>query len=415
MAVVQPAAADGELLRAERDFRWQRAGQFLRERNLDGLLVLGGAERPAAELYLTNNGLGQHVIFPLEGEVTVLCRDTNYIGEHFISAERGEGSFIHDIRIGLHPPSIAAVIREKGLHDKRIGAVGIGPAGLLMPNGWANYRHWNGVLQQLPQATFEDVTWDFLLMMMRRSPYETELLRKSAAAGEAACEAMLEAARPGATEQDVYTAGMSAFHRFGVRCRWMIIQSGPDNVGWGEAMWLIRAQEPRRLQNGDVVSTELFPNNGMLEAQQQLAIGIGDLHPDFDRCATVARQCYDAGLAALKPGITFGQLCEAMEEPVREAGAWHLTPQVHSLNPLMMVSSYGIDIEKHVPALKEKYGNIHGREVFGAEVEVQPGMAFAFEPNCCLGRHRVNIGGTVVVTDTGCEELNSLPCRFHRL
>jgi hypothetical protein len=29
-------------------------------------------------------------------------------------------------------------------------------------------------------------------------------------------------------------------------------------------------------------------------------------------------------------------------------------------------------------------------------------MAFAFEPNACIGRHRVNIGGTVLATDSGC-------------
>jgi Xaa-Pro aminopeptidase len=40
---------------------------------------------------------------------------------------------------------------------------------------------------------------------------------------------------------------------------------------------------------------------------------------------------------------------------------------------------------------------------------LQPGMVFAFEPNACLGHHRVNIGGTVIVTATGCEELNHIP------
>ncbi len=38
-----------------------------------------------------------------------------------------------------------------------------------------------------------------------------------------------------------------------------------------------------------------------------------------------------------------------------------------------------------------------------------PGMVFALEPNACIGNHRVNIGGTVIVTATGCEELNHIP------
>jgi Xaa-Pro aminopeptidase len=46
---------------------------------------------------------------------------------------------------------------------------------------------------------------------------------------------------------------------------------------------------------------------------------------------------------------------------------------------------------------------------------LQPGMVLAFEPNACIGSHRVNIGGTVIVTETGGEELNVIPTRVtHR-
>jgi Xaa-Pro aminopeptidase len=46
---------------------------------------------------------------------------------------------------------------------------------------------------------------------------------------------------------------------------------------------------------------------------------------------------------------------------------------------------------------------------------LKPGMVLAFEPNACLERHRVNIGGTVIVTEKGCEELNVIPTRVtHR-
>jgi hypothetical protein len=32
-----------------------------------------------------------------------------------------------------------------------------------------------------------------------------------------------------------------------------------------------------------------------------------------------------------------------------------------------------------------------------------------FQPNACIGNHRVTAGGTVVVTQTGCEEHNHIP------
>jgi Xaa-Pro aminopeptidase len=36
-------------------------------------------------------------------------------------------------------------------------------------------------------------------------------------------------------------------------------------------------------------------------------------------------------------------------------------------------------------------------------------MVFELEPNACRGKYRVNIGGTVAVTEDGVEEFNKLP------
>jgi Xaa-Pro dipeptidase len=40
---------------------------------------------------------------------------------------------------------------------------------------------------------------------------------------------------------------------------------------------------------------------------------------------------------------------------------------------------------------------------------LEPGMALAFEPNCVVNRRRVNIGGTVVLTEDGYRSFNELP------
>jgi Xaa-Pro aminopeptidase len=78
---------------------------------------------------------------------------------------------------------------------------------------------------------------------------------------------------------------------------------------------------------------------------------------------------------------------------------------VHSLGPHFLAGRTRINMEKvdlgvrfaGAPAARER------------SAVLQPGMVFAFEPNACLGEHRVNIGGTVIVTPTGCEELNQIP------
>lgn len=39
-------------------------------------------------------------------------------------------------------------------------------------------------------------------------------------------------------------------------------------------------------------------------------------------------------------------------------------------------------------------------------------MVFEFEPNACIERHRVNIGGTAIVTEHEPEVLNEFPMRM---
>jgi hypothetical protein len=39
-------------------------------------------------------------------------------------------------------------------------------------------------------------------------------------------------------------------------------------------------------------------------------------------------------------------------------------------------------------------------------------MVLALEPNACQSDHRVNIGGTIILTADGCEELNTIPTRL---
>jgi hypothetical protein len=55
------------------------------------------------------------------------------------------------------------------------------------------------------------------------------------------------------------------------------------------------------------------------------------------------------------------------------------------------------------------YGTLGGFTTRGADVRLQPGFSFAFQANCALGRRRVNIGGTVLLTSQGVQQLNTLP------
>ncbi|MFC1991932.1 hypothetical protein ACFLVC_04345, partial [Chloroflexota bacterium] len=93
---------------------------------------------------------------------------------------------------------------------------------------------------------------------------------------------------------------------------------------------------------------------------------------------------------------------------------------VHSMNP--SITSYGLggrainEASMHLrnEYFKEYYEKYHektGGPPIAREAEeevLKPGMTFEFEPSAHLGRHWVNVGGTVIVTETGNEELNKI-------
>lgn len=109
-------------------------------------------------------------------------------------------------------------------------------------------------------------------------------------------------------------------------------------------------------------------------------------------------------IKAMKPGMTFADLVAVMEEPLKSLGCWGFTPLVHSLGPHFLAGRTTVNQEQ--AKLDVRFAGASA--VRARQAVLQPGM-FAFEPNACLGHHRVNMGGTVIVTATGCEELNRIP------
>jgi Xaa-Pro aminopeptidase len=402
----------------ERDYRWQRVRTLMDEKGLDGLLVFGSDSPLAvgADQYLTNDRPGQHIVFPRLGKMVCMVPSTQFIAQHLISVERGEETWAEDLRVGMGGTTVVSVLKEEGLENKRIGTVGLGALGTSYHReGWVPYQTWLPIKEALPNTTLQDVTFEFVVLMLERSARDIACLRRAAESAEEACRAVIAATHAGATETDVYSVGMYTLLKSGAYATWMILTSGDDNFSWGPPTWTYRAQAPRILKEGDIVMLEMFPHYGGMEAQIQLAVAIGTIHPDHERCARAARQSYEAGLAAIRPGALFGDVCDAMEQPVRDIGGWHLTPMVHTINPLSHTSQRALGIEKHVPEIARRYAGVRGRERMGGDFELKPGMCLELEPNAHLGRRRVNIGGTVVVTGTGVEELNKTPNNLQRV
>jgi len=396
----------------ERDRRWRRVRDLMKAQGLECLVVFGLKHNEQFDGYLTNDRTGGITIFPLEGELVQLFWHPQYMISHLESALRGEASWVRDVRVGTSGAGVVEVLQEQGYDRANIGIVGVNIFGVGQVEGYVPYSTWTYILDNLPHAKFHEMSQAFAQLVSVKSDEELQLVRRAADIGELAAKEMMKVTRPGTSESEIYAAVMYQLFLNGANglnvpyATPMLLHSGPDNPSWGPPIWLIRGQAPRVVQKGDLVQAEIFPRYGGMDTQIQMSIAIEPVHPVNGECAAIARQSYEAGLKSLCSGNTFSEVVEAMEEPLKQAEAWHLTPLIHSLDPLSWVSRMGVGME-NLPGV-ERYKWKGATQDVSPDSVIQANTVWELEPNACLGKHRVNIGGTVIVNEEGAVSLNVL-------
>jgi Xaa-Pro aminopeptidase len=403
---------------AERDRRWAMARDLMADEDLDALLVYGEHEGvPAAPFahdnYFTNDRPGTIVMFCGDEDPIQLVWSPMHVEDHIEATKRGDELWIDParIRVGKDAAHVAAVIQEYSLETATIGVVGLEPYPPFHILPILPHALYGPLIEQFPQATFKPAWFPLLLRMLPNSDEELALVEYAAEVGDEIAAAMLNATYPGATDADVLAAGMAAGYSRGAQPH-ILINTGPSVVSWGDAPWAYRPQQPQVIADGDVVMAEVLNAVARRETQSQVAIAVGDVHPDIEAAAQVARACYEAGLAQLVPDNTFGDVAEAMITTLKEAGGWNVHPMLHSLNPYGPVCGFGWGLKTFPPA--KAYGELGEVPTVGAGLPLEPGMTFAFEPNCVINSHLVNLGGTVVVGNDKPIELNTFTAQLLR-
>lgn len=404
---------------AERDRRWDLARELMDAENVDALVVYGGRDNSgpgewAPDVFFTNDRPGAIVVFPRADEPLALVRSPAHIGDHLKASACGDAVWIRpeNVLVAKHAEGVAEVLHAHGLTRSAVGVLGLEPwppfhADPLMP-----YTLWASVLQQLPQLTFKSVDAGFVTRALVQSAEELAVIGHAAAMGEAMAGAMLRAVRPGVSEASVYAAGMAESMRRGAGAPGMSIASGKEFVSCGPPAWSYRPQAPRVIEDGDLVLAEISCSYGMRETRQRVAIAVGDIHPELESAAKTARASYEAGLAVLRAGHTFGQVVAAMKQPLQETGGWYAHSLVHAVNPCGPVCGSGA----RLGLLPEtaRYGLLAEQPTIGSDLPLSRGMTFVLAPTCAYGRRLAGLGGTVVVGEDAPIELNTITTHLMR-
>lgn len=220
-----------------------------------------------------------------------------------------------------------------------------------------------------------------------KSPTEIGYIRRAAQALSAGFNAAHDATRPGHTENDVaaafYHAAISAGSEY---------TAGPPYVCSGPRTALPHATwAGRRIERGDVVFVEGSGNWKRYSAAMMRTWSMGKPRDSVRRAADTSIAALDAAIAAIKPGVTSGEVDAACRGTVARAGLGHAF--VHRTG-----YSVGVGVcpgwgEGSLMDLKENDQRV-----------LQPDMVFHIVP-VLFPEPDISVGfsATVLVTDTGAE------------
>ncbi len=227
-----------------------------------------------------------------------------------------------------------------------------------------------------------DVGEEIRRMRLLKNDEEIENLARAGAITDAATDQLLGRLQEGMAETDVaFTIGSIIGELGGVLSFPSLVQSGPNSA--------LPHLEPsnRKLAAGDFVLLDFGAAYAGYKADTTRMAVIGPPTEQQREMYQVVLDGHDAAIAAVRPGVTTGDVDLAARRVIDGAGYGERF--FHRVG-------HGIGLEGHeAPSLDP-----------GSRVVLEPGMTFTIEPGVYIpGFGGVRIEDDVVVTETGCRLL----------
>jgi Xaa-Pro aminopeptidase len=371
----------------ERDRRWKKVRDAMEKRGFECLVIWGSYGRfrhfGANLKYLSNMSAEGYFVFPLKEDPTLVM----------FFARPDPTAWVADGRTG-HPhysKVISDRIRELHLEKGSIGVVGLSGY-----DGEMGFPHttYVSILGNLPGAKFEDATEIMTEARIIKSPAEIKCLEIGCEIGERIIKVIVDTAKPGVSDSEVRARVMDTLFREGCEPDSMLLyHSGKEILHAGQG-GQYKPPHPRILERGDIILTEFDAIYSGYVAQYNQPFSIGEPDREWKEIFKVAVNAFNQGLNVLKPGITTGELYQAILSPIKEAGYTSTNPAFHGL---------GLALEDPVSLFPAQAGYRPD-----TSLKMEPGMVVEFEPHVVRPDFKkgASLGSPVLVTETGCRLLS---------
>jgi Xaa-Pro dipeptidase len=257
-------------------------------------------------------------------------------------------------------------------------------------------RDYEALAARIPNASLLDGSGVIDQFRAIKSAAEIAHIRSACRVVEAGMRAGVEACAAGRLDTDVAAEVHSALIRAGGD-----YMSYPPfiNVGWTSSL-VHNTWCGKRLEPGELVFLEISGVVRRYGAALMRSVAIGPLDTEFERRNGIVHEVLAATMAAIRPGVTSGEVNAICAATFQKQGYRMLKRAGYSM---------GINFP---PGWSE--GDILDLSLDNPTV-LQPGMVFHIpQPYRMPGEQTVSISETVLVTDSGCESLTQFPRELFR-
>jgi Xaa-Pro dipeptidase len=294
---------------AERDRRFSRVRARMQEAGIECLIAAPGEpfEPQASSRYLTQIGGLQGAawaVLPVHGEATAILSSER---EHRMWSKHLE--WPTDLRWGSQIDLLIDRLKELGLARAHIGVAGL--AGVHhRPDGIIPYGSWVRIEAALPRVSWVHASDLLDRCRVVKGPEEIAVIQRITHADEAAIRRMVEVARPGLEEADLWLEISEVLTR--------ATGDWPARLSLGSADLPSNTSNtlalPVPIHDGSIVSQEIDARLQGYRAQCNHSILVGTRGAEAYRASMqCAVEVFEHLLAWLRPGVTVGQFLAEYE------------------------------------------------------------------------------------------------------
>jgi Xaa-Pro aminopeptidase len=219
---------------------------------------------------------------------------------------------------------------------------------------------------------------------------EIAALQRSADTADHAMKAGFAACASGATEHEVAAAIAAAFGEAGADSVTFTIVGAGSNGAFPH-----HHTSSRVIEVGDAIVIDIGGKLGGYSSDLTRMVHVGEPSARYRQVHETVERAVQAAMAAVRPGVTCGEVDRAARSVIEEAGFGEQF--VHR-------TGHGLGLSIHEPPWI----------MAGEDVPLKAGMVFSIEPGIYLqGEFGIRLEDIVHVTETGCERFSSLPREVH--